>query len=369
MRRDLFVFAGQSNMMGASVFPPRKPLSIQHSYEYKHKPRRLGEPKGTFVPSGYPVGEFSYVDMERAYAPDMVDESGKSRLTNYRKNTYFCPSMSSLASEESRTEHSFSSFSEVSAQNGATLAPFLAQEWEKMGYACSYAHIAKGAVRAAHYLTDDMAAEYGHRMAEFNKVHGTCFEETIPPGHRMPGAADYFFEKCKDFFQDAKAAFPDDDLSSRCFFWLQGEGDAISSSVEYEIQMEILWNALKRIGFTHFFCIRVDFFGKPEIAGIMKAQESFTKRAKGAYMLTRAASYFPYALKDESDWFISPPNEEYENCRDSFYGYGNQHINEKGFSVIAKHAVKNLCRVLIEGQEPLLEEENIKNLIVMEKER
>jgi hypothetical protein len=28
MRRDLFVFAGQSNMMGASVYPPKKGISV-----------------------------------------------------------------------------------------------------------------------------------------------------------------------------------------------------------------------------------------------------------------------------------------------------------------------------------------------------
>lgn len=366
MRRDLFVFAGQSNMMGASVFPPRRHLSIQHSYEYKHNPRRLGKPMGIFVPAGYPVGEFSYVDMERAYAPDMINESGKSRLTNYKMNTYFCPSMSSLASEESRTEHSFSSFSEENAPNGATLAPFLAEEWEKMGYSCAYAHIAKGAVSIGHYLTDKMAAEYRCRISAYNHANEACLEEVIPKKHRMPGAADYFFEKCRDFFADAEHRFSDDQIASRCFFLLQGEGDAGCSAIEYETKLDVLWDELKQIGFTHFFCIRVDFFGNPEIIRVMEAQESFTKKRSDAYMLTRAASFFPYAGRNEEDWFISPPDEEYQFCRDSFYGYDNQHVNEKGFSVIAKHAVKNLCRVLIEGQEPLLEEENIKNLIVTE---
>ena len=56
MRRDLFVFAGQSNMVGASVFPPKYSLCTKNSYEYKHKMRRLGMSTGEFVPAGYPVG-------------------------------------------------------------------------------------------------------------------------------------------------------------------------------------------------------------------------------------------------------------------------------------------------------------------------
>lgn len=353
-------------MMGASVYPPKKKLCVKHSYEYKHKPRRLGESMGIFVPSGYPVGEFSYVDMQRAYASDMINEKGKSRLTDYRTNTYFCPSMYSLLSETDKIEHSFSTFSEATMTSGVSLAPLLAEEWEKLGYSCAYAHIAKGSIRIAHYMTDDMATEYGHRMAEFNRAHNTCFEEKIPPEHRMVGAADYFLKKCKDFFADADIEFPNDDMSMRCFFWLQGEGDADNATIEYETKLEILWDKLKEIGFTHFFCIRVDFFGVPEIVSVMEAQERFTKKCDDAYMLTRAASYFTYAQRNEDDWFISPPEEEYKFCRDSFYGYENQHINEKGFSVIAKHAVKNLCRVLIDGKEPILEVENIKHLKVME---
>ena len=63
MKRELFVFAGQSNMMGAAVYPPQMPINMDKSYEYKHKPKRLGAPRGKFVSTVYPVGEFSYKDM------------------------------------------------------------------------------------------------------------------------------------------------------------------------------------------------------------------------------------------------------------------------------------------------------------------
>lgn len=362
MRRDLFVFAGQSNMMGAAVYPPKNEICVERSYEYKHNPRRSGKPMGNFVMVGYPVGEFSYVDMQRAYAPDMIDETGKSKLSDYRANTYFCPSMSSLVTEGDKNTLPFSAFSEATAQNGATLAPFIAEEWEKLGYSCAYAHIAKGSIRITHYMTEDMAAEYSRRMKKFNQVNDTCFAEVIPSDPQMVGAADYFLQKCKDFFKDAKVEFPNDDMPTRCFFWLQGEGDADNAAIEYETKLDILWDKLKEIGFTHFFCIRVDFFGVPEIVRVMEAQELFTEKHADAYMLTRAASYFAYAGRDEDAWFISSPEEEYKFCRDSFYGYENQHINEKGFSVIAKHAVKNLYRILIDGKEPLLEAENIRLL-------
>ena len=79
-RRDLFVFAGQSNMMGAAVLPPKLPISVIDSYEYKHKERRLGASCGEFVPAGYPCGEFSYAEdiLAEAYLPENTDENGKS---------------------------------------------------------------------------------------------------------------------------------------------------------------------------------------------------------------------------------------------------------------------------------------------------
>lgn len=363
MKRDLFVFAGQSNMMGASVYPPEKPLSVSHSCEYKHKPRRLGSPSGNFVPASYPVGEFSYIDLTQAYAPGMVNEKGESTLSNYTENTYFCPAMSNLKCDTDKTVHEFSVFSEATAPHGATLAPFLAEAWENKGHACAYAHIAKGSVAFAHYMTDEMAQSYAQRIEAYNKANATDYPTAIPEKNRTPGAADYFLEKCRDFFADAESFFSEDTLENRCFFWLQGESDAGLSVIEYKLRLEILWEKLKEIGFTHFFCIRVDFFGNAAIDRTMQAQELFVSEHSDAYMLTRIASYFPYAGRDEQDWFLVPPAEECQNCRDSFYGFGNQHINEKGFSVIASHGVENLDRILNQKLPPVLEDENIRSLL------
>ena len=362
MKRDLFVFAGQSNMMGASVLLPQKTLQIQNSYEYKHNPKRRGEEEGLFVKAGYPVGEFSYIDLEKAYAGDCVDENGKSKLCDYISNTYFCPSMSNLVSEETKEVCLFASFSESTAKNGVTLAPFLAEEWEKKGNACAYAHIAKGCVSIDYYMTEEMAEEYAKRIRAYNRENGCTYDTELSKAYHIAGAAEYFFEKSRDFFKDAEARFGKELSGNKCFFWLQGESDAGRSSVEYEIKMDILWERLKEIGFTHFFCIRIDYFGADGIYKVMAAQESFASRHRDAYMLTRAASYLAYPGQNEEEWFIEPPSEEYRLCRDSFYGYPNDHINEKGFLVIAEHAVKNLCRVLSENKEPLLEKENIRFL-------
>lgn len=360
MRRDLFVFAGQSNMMGAAVYPPRNDIMTENSFEYKHKERRLGKASGDFVPAAFPAGEFSYVDMEKAYAPDMVDGSGKSLMADYAQNTFFCPSMFNLKSEETKSLFPFSGFSEATATAGVTLAPLLAMEWEKHGGACAYAHIAKGGALISHFMNDEMKKEYKKQITRYNDQHGTNYAPILLS--EMSGAADYFLEKCHDFFSDAEKHFSNDQLKNRCFFWLQGESDANDSVTEYETKLNILWKKLRTVGFTHFFCIRVDFFGIDKITNIMRAQENFVSRHSDAYMITRAASYFPYAGRDERDWFIVPPGEEYRDCRDSFYGYANQHINEKGFELIAKRAVSNMERILNFGEEPSSEEENIRVL-------
>lgn len=362
MKRDLFVFSGQSNMMGASVFPPKTEITLARSFEYKHKARRLGAQQGEFSAAVYPIGEFSYKDMAAAYASSLVDATGKSRLKNYIENTYFCPSMSNLKSEEERTVHSFSEFSEATAVNGASLAPFLAWQWERCGEACAYAHIAKGGVSIDYFLTDEMAAEYARRIRILNRERQMRLSPQILENGRMPGAADYFFEKCKHFFEDAEARFSGDEMKNKCFFWLQGEADVGRTELEYEVKLDILWSHLRQIGFTHFFCLRVGFFGTPSVSRVMKAQENFVSRHEDAYMLTRAASYFVHPENGE-DWFITPPDVRYLYCRDSFYGFSNQHINEKGFFVLAEDAVKNLYRVLVLGGACIPEEENVRALL------
>jgi hypothetical protein len=305
----------------------------------------------------YPCGEFSYIDINAAYAPDRVDECGRSTVGDYARNTYFSTSMTNLLSEEERTVLPFSTFSESTARYGATLAPFLAEEWERLGGASLYAHIAKGGVPIHYYFTEEMVKRYNERIEEYNRQNGTEYAPLTPT--KCINGTKYFEEKCRDFFEDAEKKFSTDDLGNRCFFWLQGEAEGKNDAIEYEMKLEILWENVKRLGFTHFFCIRVDYFGHPGIYNVMRAQESFTQKHSDAFMLTRAASFFTFPGQEEKGWFKTAPSEEYRDCRDSCFGFANDHINEKGFKIIAEHAVKNLYRVLREGKEPILEEENI----------
>ena len=57
--RELFVFSGQSNMMGACVYPPKEQIVFTDSFEYLHKPKRFGKKMGEFKNTGFPCGEFS----------------------------------------------------------------------------------------------------------------------------------------------------------------------------------------------------------------------------------------------------------------------------------------------------------------------
>ncbi len=128
-------------------------------------------------------------------SPEMIDDNGKSKLANYAKNTYFCPSLYSVAFREECTEHPFNSFSESNAQNRVTLAPFIVKEWEMLGFCSAYAHIAKGSVRISHYFTEEMKAEYSRRALEYNHLHGSVLTEAISDEQSTPGATEYFFEK------------------------------------------------------------------------------------------------------------------------------------------------------------------------------
>ena len=326
-KRPLLVFAGQSNMMGAAVYPASEQINFENSYEYLHKPKRMDEPVGKFKNYGFPSGEFSYIDLKAAYG-NITFSHFKSSLTDYQKNTYFCPSMCNLENDAEKTTATFTTYSEKTAGMGVCLPPFIVKALEENGYPCCYAHIAKGGVPIKYYLEG--------------------------------GAAEYFGQKVTDFFKDSAKKFPDDDLSEKMLVWLQGESDAGTDDCyeTYIANLGLLWTKARKLGFTKLLIIRVGYWGLKAISGVMRAQEDYCQKTENAYIITRAMSYFKHPTLNEEDWFNTPPTEEYCNCRDSFYGFNNNHINEKGFKVIANHAVPNILRIL-NGEEPVLEEENI----------
>lgn len=330
MKRPLFVFAGQSNMMGAASLEAKNRFSLQKSYEYLHKAKRLGAPMGQFKKEAFPSGEFSYKNLETAYGNEK-DSSAKSTLADYTANTFFCPAMSNGIDESKRQELGFQEFSEATAKAGPCFAPCFVKELEEAGYPCAYTHIAKGSIGINYYLEGD--------------------------------AADYFSEKVSDFFHDSEAFFPTDDLTEKVFVWHQGESDTGFSCDDYKTALKCLFEKTKALGFTKFFICRVGYWGNEKISDIMKAQEEFCHEEKDAFMITRVASFFPFPNQKNEDWFVTPIEDEYQQCRDSFLGYCNNHINEKGFQIMAKHAAPNAIRILFEGKEPVLEQEKIIPLI------
>ena len=303
MKRPLIVFAGQSNMLGAPVFEVDEQIYYRTSTEYLHKPRRFGKARGEFKLCGFPVGEFSYIDLDAAYGTNR-DPEQKSKLIDYREKVYFGAAMSNLKSEDDHSVMLFSNFGEANNREfSPSLAPFFVQELEKRHYACSYAHIAKGGVPIRYYLDG--------------------------------GAAEYFLQKSADFFEDAAEMYAGDDLSEKILIWHQGESDGNSDYETYKAALYELWERAKRIGFTRFFMIRIGYWGHPGIWEIMRAQEDFCNECAEAEMITRAASYIPWPNFEWNEWLSQKPEEELENCRDSFYGFNNNHINERGFRMLA----------------------------------
>ena len=178
-------------------------------------------------------------------------------------------------------------------QGGVSLPPILACEWEARGGRCAYAHIAKAGMSIRHFITPQMGEEYVRRIRAYNQANGTSLAEDALLADQQAGAAEYFLEKCRDFFYEAKERFSDEDTEERILVWIQGESDAAFERVEYETYLSVLWDELKAIGFTKLFMLRIDIWGDPNIRRIMAAQEHFCRVNDDAYMMTRALSFIP----------------------------------------------------------------------------
>ena len=84
-KRELLVFAGQSNMMGAGAYPPRAEIRAKDSWEYLYRNAHLGAGEGSPRPAVYPCGEFLYRDAAAAYPDGRADLP--SPLAEDAKNT------------------------------------------------------------------------------------------------------------------------------------------------------------------------------------------------------------------------------------------------------------------------------------------
>lgn len=65
----------------------------------------------------------------------------------------------------------------------------------------------------------------------------------------------------------------------------------------------------------------------------MRAQEDFCKENKEANIISRSISFMPapHFMSRFEDYYIKESEKKCFFCRDSYYGYDNSHINEKGF--------------------------------------
>ena len=181
---------------------------------------------------------------------------------------------------------------------------------------------------------------------------------------KVVGAGEAFDEKYSAMVEDYALLNPQNTIKNKCFVWLQGESGG-DSTVAYKMKMEILWDHLKELGFTHFFVLRVGYWGSQNIINVIQAQEDFCAENENCYIVTRAPSLMAHPGANTGNWWAEEPGEEYQNGRDSYLveGSTNHHFNEKAYRLFAERAAENIHRILYLGMEPILEEENIKALI------
>ena len=289
---DLFVFAGQSNMMGASVLEPKADTFTDKSFEYKYVPRLRGETIGSFVPAQNPAGEFYYNDLTAAYGNMLNDLSYKSVLSNYSANTYFCPAMRDGVK-------GFSAQSEAETYPAASLAPYFVTEYAEYGHTSVYAHMAKGSAKIVHYFTEEMATRYNTLITEYNNKNGKSYSTLSVDS--LSGAGNAFDDKYSAMVEDYAIFAPGNTVKNKCFVWLQGESDG-SNYIEYKLKLQVLWEHLQELDFTHFFVLRVGYWGNTGILNVIKAQENFCSENENCYIVTRAPSLIPHPTATTDNW-------------------------------------------------------------------
>ncbi len=354
---DIFVFAGQSNMMGAAALPPKQELNASRSVEYRYKARYLGGKKGGFIPVTHDCGEFLYCDNEAAYA--LCDSEGRSMQCNYFDNTHFVSAMSNVKDYAAKAIQPFENYCESMHRPSPSIPPYFCEEYEALGHSAIIAHIAKGGVNIAHYFNSEMQAEYNCRVHE---KYGDKYSDMQPDANSA--ARDVFCDKVSSLFVDAEAQYGKENIGKKVLVWLQGESNSQDADDEYELKLDILWEHTKALGFDKMAVIRVDFWYEYSCVNVMRAAERFCAKHSDCFMATRALSLMPeaHSYPNYSGWYTAEPEEQYRDCRDSFFGFENNHINEKGMRLAAKRVAENCHRVLHCGSEPCLEPDTVKGI-------
>lgn len=350
---DLFVFAGQSNMMGAAVLEPKDNSFTNMAVEYKYMPRARGAERGYFVLPQNPAGEFHYINLKQAYGSKLRDLSYESTMNDFMTNSYFWPAISN-------GKATWTSQSEAKHYAAASIPPYFVTDYAQYGHASVFAHMALGSAQITHFFNTDMMQRYNTLVADFNAQNGTNYAKLSS----LTGAGAAFDKRYKAMVEDYQTYAPEDNVKNKCLVWLQGESDAAFSYDEYKLKMKVFWEHLQELGFTHFFVLRVGYWKYPTILNVIRAQEDFCAENENCYIVTRAPSLVPYPDVTTENWWIREPDEAYSECRDSelIEGNTNYHFNEKAMKLFAKRAADNIHRILHLGQDPVLEEENIQGM-------
>ncbi len=351
---DVFVFAGQSNMMGAAALPPQHKLKIGDSVEYKYKSKYLGAKIGRFTPVTHECGEYLYIDNNAAYT--LCDNSGRSMQCDYWNNTHFVSSMSNVKDYTAKTIQPFENYCESMHRPSPCIPTYFCEYWEALGHRAIIAHVAKGGVNIAHYFDSAMQAEYNQLIHE---KFGDRYCDMTPGANSA--ANGVFCDKVSSLFADAEAEYGKKNIGKRVLVWLQGESNANDADDEYELKLDILWKRAKALGFDKMAIIRVDYWYEHSCVNIMRAEERFCEKHSDCFMATRALSLMPelHSYPNYEGWYMEEPQEPYLDCRDSFFGFDNNHINEKGMMLAARRAAKNCHKVLYDGEQPILEPDTV----------
>ena len=206
-----------------------------------------------------------------------------------------------------------------------------------------------------------MLSRYNTLICGYNEENGAAYP-VLTLGD-LSGAGEAFADKYRAMVEDFPGFAPEKTVKNKCFVWLQGESDSQSSYAAYKLKMQVLWEHLQNLGFTHFFVLRVGYWDNPGILNVIKAQEDFCAENENCHIVTRAPSLIPCPGATTANWWLEEPAAEYQNCRDCYLtGTGNLHFNENAMILFAQRSAENVHRILHLGEEPLLEAENIRGM-------
>lgn len=356
---DLFVFSGQSNMMGGVFYE-------DFTAGYGPWPKTNGI---------VDVENTSYIQQ-----PVYAEETAGSYEYKYLTDTFETVDYTNPTGELIKTEDgtALCKASGTYEINGTTMvAPFV-KEYTAHGYKSISAHIALGGTQACDWMTSsEIAQVLLSQEFDFHMQSGATPQSTSP---RLVGGDErvlLFERKLEAMLQSFGREFPNGKIGSKNFVWLQGENDAdalftatgltgdaatnamLGSMTLYKKCLEVLWTRLQSYGFDNFMIVRVGFWTNPnrDIA-IMAAQEQFAAETEGVSVLTRAMSYMPNPKSNY--WGSQTVEEDYRLCRGVNYAiWGNPHLNEKGHIVIGTRSADMAAEILHGGTSYELEEELI----------